>query len=536
MKQVGDATATSAGRNAARTLSTSPRLASVLAATSVGAILLLTIFRIADAPAPLQGLGQLIFVASFASLAVVDFRASVAIAIVELATFGAGGHWTLFGGGPSGRIVLDAIVTLRALGTIGVEWRRSGHLDLGRYGLHAVFLAVVIPAVWMTIGLANGNHPSDVFADGNGLAFFGFTTAFVVLLRRGQGPWLRHWLLVACAVSAVVLGLLIAATASGLLPMGSDLHQILLEKLSFGGNFGYQSNGAYRLYLGSGIYLQVGLALATWRLLSGRPGFWLWSLYALLWIDVIATYTRGFWIGAALSVGLILVLGAVSIRRPLEIVAMSLVLFALASGAGSLVGFSLPDYVLYRTASSLSLGPGQSPAPSAQPGTTPYPGGSGTPGTTPSPTPNPGLDVAGEVSNQVRVEQGRVLIGHIQERPLLGFGFGSIARDYQYGQIFSYELAYLDLLYKAGVVGLVLFLSYPLRLLLDALRGRLGRIALGQGVTPREASVVLGIVAPLLVTGGTDPYLLAAFGLFPILATVAWLDPLGDRDAATAAS
>jgi hypothetical protein len=507
-----------------------------LAATSTGAIVALTILRVADAPPILQGLAQVVFLASFISLAIVDFTASVAIAMIELATFGAGGHWTLFGDGPSGRIVLDAIVTLRALAILGLEWRWTGRLDLGRYGLHALVLAIVIPGVWMSIGLLNGNRASDVFADGNGLAFFGFTIVFIVLLRRRQGPWIRHWLLIACAVNAVVTGVLIVATASGLIPMGPELHRVLLDQLSFGGNFGYQTNGAYRLYLGSGVYLQVGLALATWRLLSGRPQFWSWALYALLWADVLATYTRGFWIGAALAVGLILVLGSANIRRPAAIVAMSVVLFALSSAAISVVGFSLPDYVLNRTASSLSLGPGQPPLPTIGPGSSQQPGASGKPGTTPEPTPNPGLDIAGEVSNQVRVEQGRVLIGHIQQRPILGFGFGSIARDYTYGQIFSYELAYLDLLFKAGVVGLLLFLSYPLRLLVDALRGRIGRLALGQGVTAREASVVAAIVAPLLVTGGTDPYLLAAFGLFPILATIAWLDPFGGDVPMTASS
>lgn len=504
----------------------STRLVPALVTASVGAIVALTILRVSDAPWIAQALGQIIFVVAFACLAIVDFRASVAIAMVELAAFGAAGHWTLFAGGLSGRIMMDGIVTVRALTILGVRWRREGRLELGRYGPHALFLAVVMPSVWMALGLLNGNRPSDVFGDGNGLAFFAFTVVFIVLIGRGEGPWLRHWLLVACAVSAVITGLLILVTALGVIPMEQPLRRALLEQLSFGGSFGYLPNGAYRLYLGSGIYLQVGLALVTWRLLSGQPRFWTWGLYALLWADVLATYTRGFWIGSALAVGLTLALGASSLRRPVAIMATSVLLFALAAGAGSLVGFSLPDYVLNRTASALSTGPGQAPAPTAQPGATTQPGA------TSPPPPTPGRDIAGEVSNEVRVEQIRVLMGHIVQRPIFGHGFGSIATDYRYGQIYSYELAYLDLLFKTGVVGLVLFLSFPLRLLLDALRGRLGRLSIGLGVPPREASVVVAIVAPLLVTGGTNPYLLAAFGLFPILATIAWLDPFGGDDAA----
>ena len=67
-----------------------------------------------------------------------------------------------------------------------------------------------------------------------------------------------------------------------------------------------------------------------------------------------------------------------------------------------------------------------------------------------------------------------MLTRHILESPIIGHGFGTIAKDYPYEQIYSYELAYLDLTYKAGVVGLVLFLSFPLRLIYDAVRIRFG--------------------------------------------------------------
>jgi len=512
-------------------------LAPALAAASIAAVVGLTVLRLADSPPMAQALGQLVFIVSFVALAIVDFRVSVTIAMVELATYGAAGHWTLVAGVLSGRILMDGIVTLRALAMVALDWRRTGRLDLGRYGPHALILALVLPGVWMTLGLLNGNRISDVFGDGNGMAFFAFAIVLIVLLQRGEGPWLRQSLLVACAVSAVVTGLLILVTATGIVPMAGPLRRALLEQLSFGGSFGYLPNGAYRLYLGSGIYLQVGLALVTWRLLSGRPGLWPWALFALLSADVIATYTRGFWLGSFLAVGLTLVLGAANLRRPTVILATSVLMFAVATGAGSIVGFSLPDYVLNRTASTLSLGPAQSPPPtsgpggSSEPGATLEPGSSAQPGATAAPTADPGRDVAGEFSNEVRVVQIRVLAGHIIQRPIFGHGFGSIAPDYPYGQIYSYELAYLDLMFKAGIVGLLLFLSFPLRLLLDAIRGRFGRLPIANGVVSRETSVVVGIVAPLLVTGGTNPYLLAAFGLFPILATIAWLDPAGDDSA-----
>jgi hypothetical protein len=129
-----------------------------------------------------------------ALLVVVDFRAAVAIALFELVLTGAGGQWARYGGGVTGRHVLIAALTIgaaaalmREASLLGVTWRHV----LGRYGVHALVVAVVFPIVWMTLGLARGNAVADVFGDGNGLAFFAFALPIIVLLRRGQGSWLR---------------------------------------------------------------------------------------------------------------------------------------------------------------------------------------------------------------------------------------------------------------------------------------------------------------------------------------------------------
>ena len=55
--------------------------------------------------------------------------------------------------------------------------------------------------------------------------------------------------------------------------------------------------------------------------------------------------------------------------------------------------------------------------------------------------------------------------------------------------------------------------------------GRLARLPMAIGVTRHEAAVPMAIILLLLVVGATNPYLLAAFGLAPILLSIAWLDP-----------
>ena len=75
-------------------------------------------------------------------------------------------------------------------------------------------------------------------------------------------------------------------------------------------------------------------------------------------------------------------------------------------------------------------------------------------------------DIAGEASNAYKVAEAKALWGYIKKRPIYGYGFGKVASDFSTG--YSYELSYLDLLLKAGLIGLLLYLSFPLRLIVDA--------------------------------------------------------------------
>src|SRR5207248_2406288 len=113
---------------------------------TIGCMVVLTVLK-ADgvdsgvAPDALRAL----FAAAFVALTLVDFRASVALAIFELVLGGAGGRWIDYGGGLTGRIFMDAVVTLFAAGMAIVDWRRGRRQALGRYGAHALVIAVLVP-------------------------------------------------------------------------------------------------------------------------------------------------------------------------------------------------------------------------------------------------------------------------------------------------------------------------------------------------------------------------------------------------------
>ncbi len=487
-----------------------------LAATSAIAIVALVVLTGLDGPQALAFLAQAVLVVSFIALAVVDLRLATAIALVELVAGGSSGQWTTLPGAIHGRIFLDMVVAARAFVSLVTSRSGSWRGAFGAYGLHALALAIVIPGTWMLLGLLNGNAIHDIISDGNAQVFFSFALAFIALVRMGHGPWLRRWLLVACAINAVIYGAIALYSMLGFITMEPDLRIILWDRLGMGNSIGFMPNGAYRLYLANGLYLQIGVAAVTWELLQNRRNPALWSLLVVLGFALIASYTRGFWVGAAIAFAVVLVIGSASWRAPAAVAGGTLLIAATVTAGGLMLGFSLPDYLADRTTSIVSAT--TPPDTTGQPPATPAPGAATAP-----PDASP-ADISGEVSNGIRIEQARILAGHIAERPVFGWGFGSIASDYQYGTIPSYELAYLDLLFKTGLVGLCVWLSWSIRVLVDLTRARVGRLQLPDAMPARAVAVPIAVMLSVLVTGATNPYMLASYGMLPLIWPIAWLE------------
>jgi hypothetical protein len=608
---------------------------------------------------------------SFIALALIDFRASVAVTIFELVLGGASGHW-IDHGSLSGRIFLITIVTLRAAWLTAVDWRRGLHPILGRYGAHALAIAILVPGVWMSLGLRNGNPRGDVLSDGNGFLFFAFVLVVMTLLRQGDGRWFQQVFFAACALNAAMYFLLIVVTTSGLLSLAT-VNEWLGVRLSMGGVIGIMPNGQYRLFTAGSLFVVVGFVLTAQRLLARPRDPLLWLLGGILSVDLIATYTRGLWVAGFVAVALVLVLDVRNVRQLGFAVGVPAVVGALALVIAPLAGFSLYGYVANRTASitatshtryathvanpsfegslrawgvngphSLRLQPTASAArvgahslelSNSAPGedayvfqnlavrpktkysvsawvnaralSQPAAGGRGllvwdaqdglvytmpltsrTNGwrrlsftfvtkanakdvqlrlyapqgrvlwdgvrlargpiepssraaggpvqvskiLTTAAAATMALESTGETgatgaaSNSYKIAEAKALLRYIRRRPIYGYGFGTVVRDFPAG--YSYELSYLDLLLKAGILGLLLYLSFPVRLAIDAVglrrRGvtRLPDAARAVG----SPGVVVGVVVGILAAGATNPYLFAAFGLVSFFVVAAWLE------------
>ncbi len=300
-----------------------------------------------------DALGGVLAVA-FIALTLVDFRASVAVTIFELVLGGAGGHWIDYGS-LSGRIFLITVVTLRAAWLTIADRRRGLHPILGRYGAHALVLAVLIPLIWIPLGLADGNGKHNAVADGNGFVFFAFVLVVLTLIRRGDGGWLRRVFFAACATNAAAFLLLIVVTTTGIVRL-ETVQKWLSVRLAMGGVIGYMPNGDFRLFTAGSLFLLVGLVLTTQRLLVRPRDLWLWLLGAVLTADLIATYTRGLWLSAFLAVVLVLALEVRSTRQLGLAIVIPSAVFAVALAVAPLAGFSLYGYVFDRAASITASG------------------------------------------------------------------------------------------------------------------------------------------------------------------------------------
>jgi hypothetical protein len=335
----------------------SPRTRMSLLALSVACIFGLALLKATAANAgPLASVLKVILPFAFVGLTIVDFRASVAIVVFELVLGGAGGSWVEYGTRLSGRVLLDGVVMLRALSIVVADWRRGERRPLGRYGIQALALAILIPAIWMTIGLLRGNGAGNVFGDGNGFAFFALAIVVITLVRHGSGAWFRNLLLAACATNGIATLVLIVASASHVVGLMS-IRNALYVRLDMGGVIGHMGNGAFRLFTGASLFLIVGLALTAARLVARPRSYHYWLLLAVFSIDLVITYTRGLWLGGAAAFALVVALGAPTLRRAATVAGITVACLGVAALVAPAGGFSLYNYVFERAStigSSLS--------------------------------------------------------------------------------------------------------------------------------------------------------------------------------------
>lgn len=412
------------------------------------------------------------------------------ILMIELVLGGGSGRWIEMPGGISIRMAIFGIVMLVWLIQI-IQRKHDLRFVIGSPLTPFVLIfAFVYPLLFGAImGGINGNTISNIFADSNGQLFYLILLPFLTVFTQKKKiiRFLKAYLS-AITLSALWQTIVYILFIPGTL--GTQVtRSVLRNNVKFLGQIGQFPNGAFRLYLASGIYFQSGLALATaliFRLKRWKYKLPLLAVIVLLVFMISGTYTRGYWFGAIIAVLTILVF--INWRAKFKVIATGLIGFSLAFAiAGFAFNYSLKDFYVHRFLSSFPVTIQEELLDEDTLSDT-Y-------------TADPG-------SVTLKTEQARILWNEIKKKPLLGHGFGAVMPSL--GRGFSFELSYLDMLFKFGFVGFLFWLYFIALIFWRGLK------TWYQNPSGTQKAILVGLhgaLLGLLFTSATNPYILASFGL-----------------------
>ncbi len=332
------------------------------------------------------------------------------------------------------RMIVFSLVVLAALPHIVRQWR-----SLRQTVLSISFLFFV---GWLAVSvlIAVFRHTSlfAIYADANAFLFLALLPAWWIVVRRDR-QWRQHILAIVLA-GATIIGL---KSWLIVLLFGQDLstirHVYEWIRNTGVGEITYINANVYRVFFQSQIYSLLTLCLTLTMFIRQRPPRWWVIPMAMSALGVYISLSRSFWLG--LTVGVIVLIGWLvkdrawmMIRRlwvvlPLGIFAWAMLVWALSFPAFNLAG-GRANTVLARLHGSGSA------------------------------------DAAASRSNQIQP-----LLQAISRHPVIGSGFGTSVtylstdpRTKGLRTTDAFELGYLDVWLKLGMVGLVLYAVWVLGL------------------------------------------------------------------------
>jgi len=410
--------------------------------------------------------------------------------IFELVLGGAGGRWLSLGNFLSIRIVFFTILILVWVYKIYRKKLSLKPIFKSKFAKPLIILALFFPILWGILGWIYGWPARYIIGDGNGFLFYIlFFLLITVLPKAEKSRKLVKVYLVSIVLVGVISTALYFLAATEIVNIWF-LKQLFLGRMFYGGKIGIMPDGAYRLFLGNGIFIQSGLLILTALLLGGyrlrkRGRNIILASILFVHLALIASYTRGFWV-AVLGALLFLTLW-LSWKQRLKLLVGIVVLFIISEIVfRGLFGLSFFNFFFGRLATTVSV-------------------------------------EKDPVSLGQRVSQIRVLGGAILRRPFWGTGFGTYFPLYRTQELvadpYSFELGYLDMLVKFGIVGFVFWGLVMIRIFFKGIKILLFKFDLDR----RDRAIILGFLAglvALLIVGGTSPFLMSSFGIAHIVLTI----------------
>ena len=414
---------------------------------------------------------------------------------------GASGRWLSFGS-LSIRMVLFAICFVLTLPSL-LRQIRTLYRNPQIIGCVLLGIYLVIAAY---IGIKNGNSMAFVTADFTGFLSLALLPGYLAVIRDTDkvmltGSIIFYSSLVLGIVTTVIHFYLAFAPYSGLNALNDWLNDHYM------GGLAAMATGLQRIYIRSQIFLQVGLLLGLQKVWNSK-GVTRWAFLgaeAVMAYACLMTYTRGFWLGFALSTCFLFVIYPQQWKHYLSTLGVSALLLAglfllstFAYGkpvaAVEVVNRFNPDLV----GGAIFL-PGDSTDPTEDEFTEPT-------------DPDGGSD---EAAVLLRQQTLRLLGEKISQHPVLGNGLGTNLDEIRDDG--KTEYTYFDMLMKLGFVGLILFMVVFFLPAILLLKSRIRWLFSGKPPRPdsvqAQNTILLAAYVGVALTSFLNPYLVNPMGI-----------------------
>jgi len=367
---------------------------------------------------------------------------------------------------PCGNLISTWIKPL-LLVIIGIKSFKYLKINTGKM-TKTIFLtiSIVLPVYGITISIFRGNQLDYIITDASHYMFFIVGYLFLLMVKHDatiKFTVTKH-LLISTFILSIVTILMYISVRYGVV----DIHEMdMLLRLKGIGMALIEINGNFRFFLAGQIFIVISTLFLFNNMLDinvATQKMYVFTFFINI-VAIVISNTRGLWLGLIIGCGMLFMLKKFSYRKTLVVVS----LFLLLTYAVLFLDVQLLGNLLDRIASI--------------------------------------SDFSGDnLSNHIRFIQSRELINEFLLHPILGGGFGAILESgYMRGLMpYLFELSYLELLYKLGVVGMSLFVL------------SLSMILIKFSTTKNESnkSFLVSAYLSFLIISTTNPYIVSSLGMF----------------------
>ena len=384
--------------------------------------------------------------------------------------------------------------------------------------IEKVFLiTIIVVCIYLAygsiIGLINRNSLGDIFSDVN--SFLGIIYILLLIAYvKGRNENIDKIInvFVNCAVIVAIMTITLFFVSRIYLPNNLEIivtYNNLNSKLQYGFISGLvMSNNYARVYLYNGIFMQLAAAIMFIKLFNKDKNVFGIVKLAILLVGIYVSNTRGFWLGT---------IGAVVISMIYYLWRFKKFNLTLRNIVIALIPLILVSVIIPKTIVAVS--PEQN-----------LPNSSGSIKDRIESI----SDFENDESNKVRAIQLKFLVNRIKEKPILGWGFGAHIEEYPQYMIdnnlqpvssTSFELYYIELLFKTGIIGILIFFGY---LVFNFVK--LIVLLFKKNLRMRDEQVLVGWTIgtmSILASSITNPYI-AGLSVFFVLVMEVYLIQLYD--------